>query len=97
MFKLKWDQELAEGAKRWAEQCNFSHDSNREVCRFPVGQNLYIEGSSRGRPAADWKAAITSWYSEVDLYTGDPSRYKFSSGVGHFTQVMDSCFNKGFI
>lgn len=88
MLKLEWDKELAEGAKIWAEQCNFSHDSNREVCRFHVGQNINIAGSSRGHPAADWKTAIDSWYDEISLYNGDPSRYQFSSGVGHFTQVL---------
>ena len=35
MQELVWDDELAHGAKLWAEQCNFKHDNNH-VCRFKV-------------------------------------------------------------
>ena len=87
MMKLEWDDKLAEGAKLWAEQCDFSHDTNRDVCRFQVGQNLYIAGN-RGQPTADWSKVVKTWYSEVSQFKGDPSRFQFSSGVGHFTQVV---------
>ena len=90
MMKLEWDEELAEGAKLWAEQCNHGHDTNRDVCRFKVGQNLYIEGKG-GQPIADWNKAIQSWYIEVSLYSGDPTRFQYSREVGHFTQVVAGC------
>jgi hypothetical protein len=57
MMQLAWDDELAVGAQLWASQCNFNHDTDRNVCRFPVGQNLYIAGST-GTPKRNWKEAI---------------------------------------
>jgi hypothetical protein len=57
MMQLVWDEELAVGAQLWASQCNFNHDTDRNVCRFSVGQNLYI-GGSQGMPTINWKSAI---------------------------------------
>jgi hypothetical protein len=58
MMSLSWDDELAAGAQLWATQCSFAHDANRNVCRFKVGQNLFIAGSQGGTPAVNWQAAI---------------------------------------
>jgi hypothetical protein len=58
MMSLSWDDELAAGAQLWATQCSFAHDANRNVCRFKVGQNLFIAGSQGGTPVVNWQAAI---------------------------------------
>ena len=52
MLELQWDEELATGAKLWAERCDFGHDK-RDICRFNVGQNLYMEGSN-GLAVVNW-------------------------------------------
>ena len=57
MMALSWDDELAAGAQLWASQCNFDHDSDRNVCRFAVGQNLYI-GGYQGMPVRSWNEAV---------------------------------------
>ena len=36
MRQLVWDDELAVIAQRWAEQCSFGHDQERNVDRFKV-------------------------------------------------------------
>ena len=47
MKKLVWNEELAVIAQRWADQCIFEHDTNREKTDGVwVGQNLYLHGSS---------------------------------------------------
>ena len=62
MMSLSWDDELAAGAQLWASQCNFNHDTDRNVCRFAVGQNLYI-GGQQGTPVSSWRDAIGEYSS----------------------------------
>ncbi len=38
MNLLVWDEEVALGAQKWADQCQFGHDDERDVERFSVGQ-----------------------------------------------------------
>jgi len=67
MGELTWDDELAAIAQRWADQCAFGHDQNRDVSRFKVGQNVFIEGES-GRGKSNLKSlekGIMLWYDEV--------------------------------
>ena len=52
-FKIKkispqvWNDELAVIAQRWADQCSFDHDTNRQKTDgIWVGQNLYLKASS---------------------------------------------------
>ena len=41
---LSWDEELAQLAQRWANQCRNEYDDCRDVDRFAVGQNVaFIE------------------------------------------------------
>ena len=42
-----WNDELAVIAQRWADQCSFDHDTNRQKTDgIWVGQNLYLKASS---------------------------------------------------
>ena len=36
MMEMTWDDELASVAQRWADQCQFGHDTSRDVDRFQV-------------------------------------------------------------
>ncbi|XP_076324440.1 venom allergen 3-like [Tachypleus tridentatus] len=90
MRKMSWDEELAEVAQRWADQCNFKHDCAkcREVERFGAGQNLAISMSSNDNATADWREMIRKWYDEVKTFSSSYiSRYQFVSNTGHYTQV----------
>ena len=92
MRQLAWDDELAVVAQRWAEQCSFGHDQERNVARFKVGQNVY-EAGSFGRPsegaASTIRAGLNSFFDEVKLFSSrGVDRYAFSSGTGHYTQMV---------
>ena len=93
MRQLAWDDELAAVAQRWAEQCSFGHDRERNVARFKVGQNVY-EAGSFGRPSGEGaaptiRAGLNSFFDEVKLFSSrGVDRYAFSSGTGHYTQMV---------
>ena len=45
--------------------------------------------SEGGESEPDWAGAVAGWYSEVELFKQDPTRYDGSyRGTGHFTQVV---------
>ena len=90
MLELTWDDELARVAQRWAEQCQFGHDQSRDVQRFKVGQNVYQTTRSRDQPTSNTiREGVMSWYDEVKLFAnGGVRRYQFSSGTGHYTQMV---------
>ncbi|QQP58517.1 Uncharacterized protein FKW44_003869, partial [Caligus rogercresseyi] len=92
MFQLQWDNELAAVAQRWADQCNFGHDSNRDVDRFRVGQNVHISyetGSFIDPNNVNWRKAILSFYDEVALLNNqNVQSYKFDHATGHYTQMV---------
>jgi len=95
MRQLIWDNELATMAQAHAQQCVFQHDTCRDVSRFQVGQNIYISFSTAGPlsdSTANWKAAIDSWYSEVQYMTTSSWISSFPSStpnvVGHYTQLV---------
>lgn len=70
---LEWDNEMANHASGVSGTCVFEHSGG------PYGENLAAGYDSAA-------AAIKDWYDENTLYdyaTGD-----FSSGTGHFTQVV---------
>ena len=47
MKKLVWNTELETVAQRWADQCNFTHDSVRtKLDGTSVGQNAYWSAST---------------------------------------------------
>jgi len=96
MRKLVWNNELEAVAQRWADQCQFGHDSSRnKLDGTAVGQNAYWGGSSVESEEAAVQAgminAAQAWYDEVSdpgFDSGSISPYVFSSGTGHYTQVV---------
>jgi len=88
MMQLTWDDELANIAQRWADQCTFGHDGERSVSRFAVGQNVHEQSLFNDKPF-DYKSAIESWYSEVGKVDKNLAEfYRFNSGTGHYTQIV---------
>jgi len=88
MLEMTWDDELAVVAQRWADQCQFGHDSIRNVGRFKVGQNVYIHAHSNAGPVP-WRQGIMSFYDEVKLHNSrDTQSYSFLPSTGHYTQMV---------
>ncbi|PSN37301.1 hypothetical protein C0J52_20814 [Blattella germanica] len=98
MNRLKWDDELSRVAQRWADQCDFKHDTCRNVDRFGwVGQNLYKEAlwKSNGVDPDNvqhWDVAIKAFYEEVvDLNNKNIDKFNSYSSrnqTGHYTQLV---------
>jgi uncharacterized protein YkwD len=73
---LQWSARLAAIAQQWADRCVFEHSQSG------LGENLAI-GTSGAFPA---ETQIQSWYDEIARY--DFANARFTSGTGHFTQVV---------
>lgn len=93
MFCSKvWDEELAATAQRWSDQCVPAHDraAQRDVGRFPVGQNLAATWTTRPPTEAtdsvpDFNKQINAWFAEVRIYGFKP--ITGGHGTGHYSQV----------
>lgn len=90
MMEMTWDDELATVAQRWADQCNFGHDTERSVSRFQVGQNVAIRSNSNRQPKGEEnRKMVQAWYDEVDLFSrNEVGSYRFDFSTGHYTQVV---------
>jgi len=75
---LSWDAGLASQAESWANGCKFEHST------MGNGENLYANSGS----SFDGASAVTSWYNELYDPGYDFNNPGFSSGAGHFTQVV---------
>lgn len=92
IFLQTWDEELAATAQRWSDQCITAHDqaSQREVSRFPVGQNLAATWTTRppsdpSDSQPDFMKQINAWFDEVRLFGFKPINGGHSTG--HYSQV----------
>jgi len=96
MRKMVWNTELEAIAQRWADQCNFGHDTIRDkLDGTSVGQNAYWGGNSQQEAEAAVQAGMTkaaqAWYDEIKDPGFDSQSIKpfvFSYGAGHYTQVV---------
>ncbi|XP_075147591.1 venom allergen 5 isoform X2 [Haematobia irritans] len=87
MREIIWDEELAERAQQWAENCQFRHDPHRTINRFTMGQNLAIIWSTAPLDPddGDFPSRIQSWFNEVQKYSfGDA----WSPKTGHYSQLV---------
>lgn len=94
MMALKWNDELAEIAQRWANQCIDDHDENRSVAKYPrVGQNLFSSWKwpSDGSVVVPIQQSIQGWLDELRLFKDlgyNISRVANFGAIGHFTQMI---------
>jgi len=101
MNELVWDDEVADMAQNWANQCsagNPAHDTNRKMVDGSTsgqycGQNVYSSWNSAG-PSSDkgLANAVEAWYDEVKDFD-NAGVYSYGSGsdsgiTGHYTQVV---------
>ncbi|XP_063606364.1 uncharacterized protein LOC134781210 [Penaeus indicus] len=99
--ELVWNDELAQVAQAWAEQCKGGHDgyAKRRICsrNYAVGQNVFRKWGQN--PESVWAEAIQSWYKEVanmpntyvDKFSGSPPSGKM---IGHYTQLVWGATNE---
>ncbi|XP_043247864.1 venom allergen 3-like isoform X2 [Colletes gigas] len=93
MQNVSWDDELAEIAQRWANQCEFGHDTCRDVARFSVGQNVGITMTT-GTQTTKPSDIVVSWYNEVEMVDRNlvtkhehwSHRSLYSTGLGEYEQ-----------
>jgi len=93
MYKLKWNDELASVAQRWADQCFWAHDNARGTMQFSsVGQNIAMYSFSREIKEPHFDVLIEGWYNEVkDFPAAKVGAFKSKKGepvIGHYTQVV---------
>ncbi|CAH0725316.1 unnamed protein product, partial [Brenthis ino] len=93
MMEMVWDDELAVTAQRWADQCTTAHDraAQRDVGRFPVGQNLAATWTTRppseqADSEPDFMKQINAWFDEVHIYGFKP--ISGGHGTGHYSQLV---------
>ncbi|XP_061711300.1 venom allergen 5-like [Cydia pomonella] len=93
MMEMVWDEELAATAQRWADQCTPAHDhaAQRDVGRFPVGQNLAATWTTRPPTETkdsqpDFMRQIKAWFDEVRIYGFQP--ISGGHGTGHYSQLV---------
>ncbi|XP_002735613.1 Golgi-associated plant pathogenesis-related protein 1-like [Saccoglossus kowalevskii] len=82
---MKLDNALNKQAQDWAEQIaksdRFGHRPNNKY-----GENIYYAMNSRGLGTLTGEGVVQSWYDEIKKYNFKSGG--FSSGTGHFTQVV---------
>lgn len=79
--ELSWDSEVAATAQTWADHLAsnnlFTHDSSS-----PYGENLFMWVLQQENCLRMTKF----WYDEIGVYNFDQP--EFTSGAGHFTQIV---------
>ncbi|KAJ8674847.1 hypothetical protein QAD02_010633 [Eretmocerus hayati] len=94
MPDLQWDNELAMIAQRWADQCDYGHDTCRNVDRYQVGQNIAQMWTTGDPSGLSLQSMVDMWYDEVkDYNSNDVGSFKSlyaSNGeqIGHYTQFV---------
>jgi len=82
MVKLIWDQDIADGAKAWADNCEWKHDNSA------YGENLYYAGSTGDTVDNIDKllSGVQNWYNEHSDYDYDKKECENGKPCGHYTQ-----------
>ena len=92
MQKMSWNEDLAQVAQKWADQCLFDHDTGdaRKTPQFEhVGQNIYLQKISKKVPGIKVKKAVKKWFGEVqDFDEHQISPFEFTYNTGHFSQLV---------
>ncbi|KAG4078725.1 hypothetical protein HA402_015315 [Bradysia odoriphaga] len=81
---LALSDKLNNVAQNWAQ--NMADSNEMEHSNGKYGENLYMSSNTKLSDSAAVLEATTQWYNENKKYN---YRFgKFSSGTGHFTQVV---------
>ncbi|CAM0512271.1 unnamed protein product [Fasciola hepatica] len=83
--QLVYDQQLAEQAQRWANNCTINHDkpSDRKHPKWKyVGQNWAADHS--------YESSFNAWFVEHMNYTFDTMKCDPGVECGHYTQIVSA-------
>jgi len=83
MPALIWDDDLAESASQWAQQCQWGHSGTPNV-----GENIY--GTTSMAPMHSFRPveAIDSWGNEKQYYDYKTNSCQPGQVCGHYTQMV---------
>ncbi|XP_065158641.1 venom allergen 3-like [Atheta coriaria] len=85
MEKMYYDANLGRIARNVTQTCKMEHVIVKDKRWAFVGQNLYIERSSKKCKKTNWETAIKKWFDEQKLYKYPKPP---TSKTGHYTQVV---------
>ncbi|XP_060801890.1 uncharacterized protein LOC106130325 [Amyelois transitella] len=95
MLKLRWVEELAREAQRWADQCRppntpDEHDACRDLYSVSVGQNVAsVVGEA---PGLRVESMVDMWYMQSIHYKGNVTNYEPPMSTvnyyGDFAQIV---------
>ncbi|KAG2392296.1 hypothetical protein C9374_012548 [Naegleria lovaniensis] len=83
---MSWDDQLAQIAANYVNNCQFSHNPNLKTIYSggALGENIYM---STGSSTNIGNASVDSWASEKAFYTY-PSTCQSGKVCGHYTQLI---------
>lgn len=79
---LSWSADLAQIAQKYADHQHGHMEHSQWAHEHGLGENLYWSS-----PTMNPVKGVDSWYNEIKL-TNDGKVSAFSSGTGHYTQVV---------
>jgi len=82
--ELSWDNNLAESAQQYANQCVWQHSTNR----VNTGENLYVQASSSAGTQTSISQAVDSWAGEYQFYDFGSTTCQAGEMCGHYTQIV---------
>ncbi|XP_053567088.1 serotriflin-like [Bombina bombina] len=94
MLKMKWSDEAAKTAERWAKTCIQEHSKKelRKIPNFRCGENLFMSSYK-----ASWKYVIQAFFDEyVDFDYGKGAKF-VGAKIGHYTQENFGCGENLFL
>ena len=93
MLEMTWDRRLASSAQDYADNCRFSHSTNRyrqNTSSAPwswIGENIYLTSSVN--PKNIVSRALSHWVSEKSHYNRDTDYCDDGEECGHYKQVCE--------
>ncbi|XP_037276387.2 scoloptoxin SSD43 isoform X1 [Rhipicephalus microplus] len=93
MYRMKWDDDLAQVAQAFTNLCDDRHDKEvqRKTSKFPkVGQNIAWNYEPTQTEVINSAGRVKDWFDEYqDFNPGNVDPFRVSPGrvVTHFTQV----------
>ena len=94
MTRLVWDASRASVAQSWANQCNFSHNANRNANYAAlssnsggVGENIDITTGTRASALSGANSAVGLWPAEASAYHFATNTCASGQVCGHYTQL----------
>jgi len=83
---MSWNEKIAKAAQQWADATRGAMQHSPKSRRSNVGGHRYLgENLAMGRMGA---GAVKMWYDEIDQTNPRGIVKSFSSGTGHYTQVV---------